>query len=86
MGFDIFTVDGRWEELSGANEVSRERFGGEIDSVQKEVERRGMRFGLWAPMCLVDQQTQESRNIRNGRAVMHTARPKTSNTEKGWLP
>lgn len=86
MGFDIFTVDGRWEELSGANEVSRERFGGEIDSVQKEVERRGMRFGLWAPMCLVDQQTKEFKEHPEWACRDAHGKIKTSNTEKGWLP
>ncbi len=86
MGFDIFTIDAGWEELRGENIVSGERFGGELDSIQKEVERRGMRLGLWVPMSLVDSETQVYREHPEWACRDAHGKLKTSNTDKGWEP
>ena len=86
MGFDIFTIDAGWEELRGANDISRERFGGEIDSIQKEVERLGMRLGLWVPMCLLDREVAEFRQHPEWACRDVHGNTKTSNTDRGWQP
>jgi alpha-galactosidase len=86
MGFDIFTIDAGWEKVRGENEISPERFAGELDSIQREVERQGMRLALWVPMALVSPETQAYREHPEWVCKDSHGQPKTSLTDQGQTP
>ncbi len=57
MGMDIFTIDDGWQLEYGDNTIHPERFPGGLDGVQANVEKYGMRLGLWAPLAVVGADT-----------------------------
>jgi len=58
MGFDVFTIDGGWETFQGDFEPSPKTFPGGFDAIQREAERLGMRFGLWASLAIVQNESK----------------------------
>jgi alpha-galactosidase len=78
MGMDIFTLDAGWETLWGENDISPKRFPEGLDPVRAEVERQGMRLGLWVPLAIVRPESKVYRDHPEWQCRDSEGRPKTS--------
>lgn len=58
LGVDVFTLDDGWQAEYGETKVSPERFPNGLDGIRAEIEKHGMRLGLWVPLAVVSDQTQ----------------------------
>lgn len=47
MGIDVFVIDTGWYEKTGDWRVNEQRFPGNLQSIKAELDRRGMKLGLW---------------------------------------
>ena len=86
MGFDVFTIDGGWETFQGDLEPSPKTFPGGFDAIQKEIESRGMRFGLWASLAIVQSESQVYRDHPEWACRNSDGSPKGSGTDYGLTP
>jgi len=86
MGFDVFTIDGGWETFQGDFEPSPKNFPGGFDAIQKEVERQGMRFGLWASLAIVQSESQVYRDHPEWACRSADGKIKGSATDFGQTP
>jgi alpha-galactosidase len=86
MGFDVFTIDGGWERFQGDFEPSPKNFPGGFDAIQKEVERQGMRFGLWASLAIVQSESQVYRDHPEWACRSADGKIKGSATDFGQTP
>ena len=86
MGFDVFTIDGGWETFQGDLEPSPKNFPGGFDAIQKEVERLGMRFGLWASLAIVQSESQVYREHPEWACRSADGKVKGSATDYGQTP
>jgi alpha-galactosidase len=84
MGLDIFTLDAGWEKLWGENDIALNRYPEGLDPVRSEVERQGMRLGLWVPMAMVRPETQVYREHPEWQCRDSAGRPKTSFMGTEW--
>jgi len=84
MGLDVFTLDAGWERLWGENDISLERFPGGLDPVRIEVEREGMRLGLWVPLAMVRLESKVYREHPEWQCKGSDGRPKTSWMGAEW--
>lgn len=84
MGLDIFTLDAGWEKLWGENDIALNRYPQGLDPVRSEVERQGMRLGLWVPLAMVRPETQVYRDHPEWQCRDSEGRPKTSFMGAEW--
>jgi alpha-galactosidase len=84
MGLDIFTLDAGWERLWGENDISLKRFPSGLDPVRTEVEREGMRLGLWVPLAMVRPESKVYREHPEWQCKGSDGRPKTSWQGPEW--
>jgi len=84
MGLDIFTLDAGWEKLWGENDIALNRYPEGLDPVRAEVERQGMRLGLWVPLAIVHPDTQVYREHPEWQCRDSEGRPKTSSMGAQW--
>src|SRR3984885_2965583 len=83
MGMDIFTIDDGWQKEYGANTVDPTAFPGGLDAIQKAVEAKGMRLGLWIPLAAIGQKTADYVNHPDWAAVDQSGKPKFTSTMGG---
>jgi alpha-galactosidase len=83
MGMDIFTIDDGWQKEYGENTVAPAAFPGGLDAIQKAVEAKGMRLGLWIPMAAIGLQTKEYVNHPEWAALDQEGKPKLTSTAGG---
>jgi alpha-galactosidase len=74
IGVDIFTIDDGWQEVYGANDVSRANFPHGLQPVRALLQKHGMGLGLWVPLATVATQTRDAKEYpeyfcreRNGK-------------------
>jgi alpha-galactosidase len=86
MGIDVFTIDDGWQAEYGENHVSPERFPHGLENIQAEVEKQGMRLGLWVPLAVVSNQTQVYREHPEWLCHDANHHPKLTGTAAGMQP
>jgi alpha-galactosidase len=84
MGLDIFTLDAGWEKLWGENDIALSRYHEGLDPIRSEVERQGMRLGLWVPLAMVRPETHVYREHPEWQCKDSEGRPKTSFMGSEW--
>jgi alpha-galactosidase len=57
LGMDVFTIDDGWQLDYGDNTVDTKTFPQGLDGVVADVERSGMRLGLWVPLAAISPNT-----------------------------
>jgi alpha-galactosidase len=82
-GFDIFTIDDGWQRTHGANDVWEERFPSGVKAVQEQVEKAGMRLGLWYPLAAIDTAIPEYVEHPEWAARERDGRVKRTGTASG---
>ncbi len=83
MGMDIFTIDDGWQKEYGENAVDPTAFPGGLDVIQKAVEAKGMRLGLWIPLAAIGQKTADYVNHPDWAALDQSGKPKFTSTMAG---
>lgn len=83
MGIDVFTIDDGWQAEYGENYVSPERFPHGLENILAEVEKRGMRLGLWVPLAVVSRHTQVYREHPEWLCYDGNHNPKMTSTADG---
>jgi alpha-galactosidase len=83
MGMDIFTIDDGWQQEYGENTVDPTAFPGGLDAIQKAVELKGMRLGLWIPLAAIGQKTADYVNHPDWAALDQSGKPKLTSTMAG---
>jgi alpha-galactosidase len=83
MGMDIFTIDDGWQQEYGENTVDPTAFSGGLDAIQKAVEAKGMRLGLWIPLAAIGQKTADYVNHPDWAALDQSGKPKLTSTMGG---
>jgi alpha-galactosidase len=83
MGMDIFTIDDGWQQEYGENTVDPTAFPGGLDVIQKAVEAKGMRLGLWIPLAAIGQKTADYVNHPDWAALDQSGKPKFTSTMGG---
>jgi alpha-galactosidase len=83
MGMDIFTIDDGWQKEYGENTVDPTAFPGGLDAIQKAVEAKGMRLGLWIPLAAIGQKTADYVNHPDWAALDQSGKPKFTSTMAG---
>ncbi len=58
MGMDVVTIDTGWATSYADNEVNRKKFPQGLEEIRDELERQGMRLGLWEPIDIVSPQSR----------------------------
>lgn len=84
MGVDIFTLDAGWEKLWGENDISPKNFPQGLDPVRAEVERQGMRLGLWQALAIVRPESQVYQQHPDWQCKDAHGKPKTSWFGEPW--
>jgi alpha-galactosidase len=83
MGMDIFTIDDGWQQEYGENAVDKTAFPGGLDDIEKAVEAKGMRLGLWIPLAAIGLKTTDSVNHPEWAALDLSGKPKLTSTMGG---
>jgi alpha-galactosidase len=83
MGMDIFTIDDGWQQEYGENTVDHTAFPGGLDAIQKAVEAKGMRLGLWIPLAAIGQKTADYVNHPDWASLDQSGKPKLTSTMGG---
>jgi alpha-galactosidase len=83
MGMDIFTIDDGWQKEYGENAVDPTAFPGGLDAIQKAVEAKGMRLGLWIPLAAIGQKTADYVNHPDWASLDQSGKPKFTSTMAG---
>jgi alpha-galactosidase len=83
MGMDIFTIDDGWQKEYGENTVDPAAFPGGLDAIQKAVEAKGMRLGLWIPLAAIGQKTADYVNHPEWASLDQSGKPKFTSTMGG---
>jgi alpha-galactosidase len=83
MGMDIFTIDDGWQKEYGENTVDPTAFPGGLDAIQKAVEAKGMRLGLWIPLAAIGQTTADYVNHPDWASLDQSGKPKLTSTMGG---
>src|SRR5271170_1049259 len=83
MGMDIFTIDDGWQQEYGENTVDPTAFPGGLDAIQKAVEAKGMRLGLWIPLAAIGQKTADYVNHPDWASLDQSGKPKLTSTMGG---
>lgn len=83
MGMDIFTIDDGWQKEYGENAVDPTAFPGGLDGIQKAVEAKGMRLGLWIPLAAIGQKTADYVNHPDWASLDQSGKPKFTSTMAG---
>ena len=83
MGMDIFTIDDGWQQEYGENAVNLTSFPGGLKPIQKLVEAKGMRLGLWIPLAAIGTATAEYRNHPEWAVLDQEGKPKITSTAAG---
>jgi alpha-galactosidase len=83
MGMDIFTIDDGWQQEYGENTVDPTAFPAGLDAIQKAVEAKGMRLGLWIPLAAIGQKTSDYVNHPDWAALDQSGKPKLTSTMGG---
>jgi alpha-galactosidase len=83
MGMDIFTIDDGWQQEYGENAVDPTAFPGGLDGIQKAVEAKGMRLGLWIPLAAIGQKTADYVNHPDWASLDQSGKPKFTSTMAG---
>jgi alpha-galactosidase len=83
MGMDIFTIDDGWQQEYGENTVDPTAFPGGLDAIQKAVEAKGMRLGLWIPLASIGQKTADYVNHPDWASLDQAGKPKFTSTMGG---
>jgi alpha-galactosidase len=83
MGMDIFTIDDGWQQEYGENTVDSTSFPGGLDVIQKAVEAKGMRLGLWIPLAAIGLKTADYVNHPDWAALDQSGKPKLTSTMAG---
>ena len=83
MGMDIFTIDDGWQQEYGENTVNPTAFPGGHDAIEKAVEAKGMRLGLWIPLAAIGQKTADYVNHPDWAALDQSGKPKLTSTMGG---
>ncbi len=83
MGMDIFTIDDGWQQEYGENAVDPTAFPGGLDAIQKAVEAKGMRLGLWIPLASIGQKTADYVNHPDWASLDQSGKPKFTSTMGG---
>ena len=78
---DIFTIDDGWQQEYGENTVDPTAFPGGL-TIQKTVEAKGMRLGLWIPLAAIGQKTADYVNHPDWAALDQSGKP---NLLPPWL-
>jgi alpha-galactosidase len=84
LGLDIFTLDAGWEKFIGENEIMLKRYPEGLEPVRDEVERPGMRLGLWVPFAVVRPESQVYREHPEWQCRDAEGRPKTTWQGAEW--
>ena len=84
MGMDIFTIDDGWQQEYGENTVDPTAFPGGLDAIQKAVEAKGMRLGLWIPLAAIGQKTADYVNHPDWAALDQAGKAETY-FHHGWF-
>jgi alpha-galactosidase len=83
MGIDIFTIDDGWQKEYGENTVDPASFPGGLDVIQKAVEAKGMRLGLWIPLAAIGLKTADYVNHPDWASLDQSGKPKLTSTMAG---
>ena len=83
MGMDIFTIDDGWQKEYGTNAVDPASFPGGLEDIQKAVETRGMRLGLWLPLAAIGFETEDYLHHPEWAAQDQAGKPKLTSTMGG---
>jgi len=83
IGIDVFTIDDGWQAEYGENGASPERFPNGLEGIGAEVEKRGMRLGLWVPLAVVSAKTQVYREHPEWLCYDRNHQPKMTETAAG---
>jgi len=83
MGMDIFTIDDGWQQEYGENAVDKTAFPGGLDEIEKAVEGKGMRLGLWIPLAAIGLKTTDYVNHPDWASLDSSGKPKLTSTMAG---
>ena len=83
MGMDVFTIDDGWQENYGENTINRRLFPDGLDEIQKVVEEKGMRLGLWVPLAAISVKTAVAREHPEWICKDMHGKPKFTGTMEG---
>ena len=83
MGMDVFTIDDGWQENYGENTINRQLFPNGLDEIQKAVEEKGMRLGLWVPLAAISMKTAVAREHPEWICKDMHGKPKFTGTMEG---
>jgi alpha-galactosidase len=83
MGMDIFTIDDGWQAAYGSNEINKQAFPRGLDSIQADVESKGMRLGLWVPLAAISVNTEAYKQHPEWVCRDQNGRPKFTGTMAG---
>jgi alpha-galactosidase len=83
MGMDIFTIDDGWQQEYGENAVDKTAFPGGLDDIEKAVEAKGMRLGLWIPLAAIGLKTTDYVNHPDWASLDSSGKPKLTSTMAG---
>jgi alpha-galactosidase len=83
MGFDVFTIDDGWELTYGENTINPKLFPEGLDEIQRTIEQKGMRLGLWVPLAAISQNTAVYREHPEWVIKDRNGNPKISTFEDG---
>jgi alpha-galactosidase len=83
MGIDIFTIDDGWQQEYGENGVNLTSFPGGLKSIQKAIEAKGMRLGLWIPLAAIGTSTADYRGHPEWAALDQQGKEKITSTAAG---
>lgn len=83
MGIDIFTIDDGWQEEYGANAINLKAFPEGLDSIQADVERKGMHLGLWVPLAAIGVNTDTYKQHPEWLCKDLNGKPKFTGTASG---
>ena len=83
MGMDIFTIDDGWQKEYRREHGRLHAFPGGLDDIQKAVEAKGMRLGLWIPLAAIGQKTADYVNHPDWAALDQSGKPKLTSTMGG---
>jgi alpha-galactosidase len=84
MGLDIFTLDAGWEKYWGENDIALNRYPEGLDPVRADVERQGMRLGLWVPLAIVHPDSKIYREHPEWQCRDSEGEPKKSSMGAEW--
>jgi alpha-galactosidase len=83
MGMDIFTIDDGWQKEYGENTVNPASFPGGLGDIQKAVEAKGMRLGLWIPLAAIGLKTPDYVNHPEWASLDQSGKAKLTSTMAG---